>query len=163
MPPLRPHRLLFVCTANICRSPMAEGWARQYARQRGWPVETRSGGIMGLMGHPADPLAVRVMAEADADIGAHQSKGVEEEDMAWADHVLVMELRHASVLRQRFPQHEGKILLLGSFGGLVEVPDPIGGWRWRFRKSRDQIQRCVIGFMDQLPPPTVLPEVEGAG
>lgn len=132
---------------------MAEGWARQYAAERGWPVETRSGGIMGLKDHPADPLAVKVMGEAKVDLSTHRSGGVDEEMMAWADHVMVMEMRHATTLRHRFPQYEHKIMLLGHFGGLVEVPDPIGGWRWRFRSSREQIRRCVVGFMDQLPPP----------
>ncbi|MCB9777477.1 MAG: hypothetical protein H6742_02810 [Alphaproteobacteria bacterium] len=150
---LRPYRLLFVCTANICRSPMAEGWAAWYGAQRGWPVEVRSGGIMGLMGHPADPLAIKVMAEVGIDISGHRSGGVDEEMIAWADHVLVMEMRHASSLRRRIPASDSKVLMLGNFGGLVEVPDPVGGWRWRFRTSRDQLKKCVQGFMDQLPPP----------
>lgn len=135
---------------------MAEGWSRQYAQQRGWQVETRSGGIMGLLGHPADPLAVKVMGEIGVDLASHLSGGVDEETMDWADFVLVMEMRHATTLRQRFPLHDAKIMLLGHFGGLVEVPDPIGGWRWRFRSSREQIHRCVVGFMDQLPPPVDL-------
>ena len=59
----RPYHLLFVCTANICRSPMAEGLARAYALQRGWSVECRSGGIMGLIGKDAAPNAVRVLKE----------------------------------------------------------------------------------------------------
>lgn len=153
MEAVQPYRLLFVCTANICRSPMAEGFARHYGASRTWPVEVRSGGIMGLVGHPADPLAVRVMGEAGVDISSHKSGPVEQDLADWADHILVMEMRHASHLRRRFPQADGKILMLGNFGGMVEVPDPIGGWRWRFRKSRDQIQKCVVGFMDQLPPP----------
>lgn len=153
----RPYHLLFVCTANICRSPMAEGFARHYGASRSWPVEARSGGIMGLVGHPADPLAVRVMSEAGVDISAHRSSPVEPEHMDWAHHVLVMEMRHASALRRRFPEHDAKILMLGNFGGLVEIPDPVGGWRWRFRKSRDQLQKCVVTFMDQLPPPVARP------
>lgn len=151
--PLQPYRLLFVCTANICRSPMAAGFARHYGLVRGWPTEARSGGIMGLIDHPADPLAVKVMGEKDIDISDHRSAGIDAEAMAWADHVLCMEMRHSSTLRQRFPDHENKLLMLGNFGGLVELPDPVGGWRWKFRKSRDQIERCVTTFMDHLPPP----------
>ena len=42
-----PHRLLFVCTGNICRSPMAEGLARRYAEQRSHHVEVQSASLMG--------------------------------------------------------------------------------------------------------------------
>lgn len=154
--PLKPYQLTFVCTANICRSPMAAGFSRAYGASREWPVEVRSGGIMGLVGHHADPLAIKVMGEVGIDIANHRSGGVDADLMAWSDYVLVMEMRHASTLRKRFPEHETKVLMLGNFGGLVEIPDPVGGWRWRFRKSRDQLKKCVEGFMDQLPPPVSL-------
>lgn len=137
---------------------MAAGFARDYGQQRGWPVEVRSAGIMGLIDHPADPLAVKVMAEVGVDISAHRSSAVTEDLVRWADHILVMEMRHATVLRDRFPESDSKVLMLGTFGGLVEIPDPVGGWRWRFRKSRDQIRKCTISFMDQLPPPRVIEE-----
>ena len=148
----RPYHLLFVCTANICRSPMAEGLALDYARRRGWAAEARSAGVMGLVGKDAAANAVRVLREKGIDISGHKSQGVRSDLIDWSDHVLVMELRHAIELRQRYPTQEDKILQLGSFGGVMEIGDPYGGWRWRFRRSRDEIQRCVEAFMDNLPP-----------
>ncbi len=148
----RPYHLLFVCTANICRSPMAEGLALDYARQRGWSVECRSGGIMGLIDKEAAPNAVRALREINIDISGHRSQGITDEMIDWADHILVMELQQAIKLRERHSNLGTKVLQLGSFGGMVEVDDPVGGWRWRFRRSRDDIQRCVQAFMDNLPP-----------
>jgi protein-tyrosine-phosphatase len=150
--PSAPYRILVVCSGNICRSPMAEAFLRHQADRRGWRLETRSGGTLDIRGRPADPLAVKVMGERDIDLRAHASSGIDAEDAAWADWILVMEIGHRQALRERFPDCESKLLLLGTFGGLVELPDPIGGWRWRFRKSRDQIERCVTAFLDQLPP-----------
>lgn len=150
--PERPHHLLFVCTANICRSPMAAGLARRYATERGWDVQVDSAGVMGIQGRPADPLAVRVMAEIGVDITEHRSKGVDDALIAGSDWILVMELGHQMRLHREFSGAEGKVLMLGSFGGSHEIRDPMGGWRWRFRSSRDQIRRCVEGFLDQLPP-----------
>jgi protein-tyrosine phosphatase len=147
-----PYRFLIVCSGNICRSPMAEAFIRHQADVRGWRIETRSGGTLNIRGRPADPLAIRVMGEREIDLKGHISRGVEADDVAWADWILVMEIGHRQQLRDRFPDCESKLLLLGTFGGFVEVPDPIGGWRWRFRKSRDQIERCTIAFLDQLPP-----------
>lgn len=155
----RPHRLLFVCTANICRSPMAAGWAQALAAGRGLPVEVRSGGTMGLIGRPADPLAVRVMGEVGIDLSAHRSGGLEPALLAWADQIFVMELRHQLFIAEHRPAAAHKILQLGSLGGAMEVPDPVGGWRWRFRRSRDLLRRCVEGLLPHLSPAGV--EVEG--
>lgn len=148
----RPHRLLFVCTANICRSPMAEGWARALAAARGVPVEVRSGGTMGLVGRPADPLAIRVMGEQGVNLSEHRSGGLDAELLSWADQIFVMELRHQREIAARWPAAADKVLQLGSLGGAVEVPDPVGGWRWRFRRSRDLIRRCVEGALQHLDP-----------
>ena len=135
---------------------MAEGYAQAYGVRRGWHVEARSGGILGLIDKPADPLAVRVMNEINIDIEGHLSGGVSEELMEWGQYILVMELHHASKLRERFPGYEDKILVLANFGGMMEVNDPIGGWRWKFRRCREDVIRCIEGFMDGLPPPKSL-------
>lgn len=152
MPPATPRRLLFVCTANICRSPMAEGYARHLATTRGLPLEVASGGVLGIVGRRPDPLAVRVMGEVGVDISDLRSSGLTPELIDWADHVLVMELRHQMHLHGQFPACDGKVLLLGSFGGASEVPDPIGGWRWRFRRTRELLVRSIDSFVAQLPP-----------
>lgn len=147
-----PYHLLFVCSGNLCRSPMAESMARTYSENRGWRVEVRSAGTLGIVGRPAEPLAIKVMGEIGQDISGHRSQGIDEALVAWADHILVMELAHASELRRRFAEAEDKVLLLGNFGGSFEIADPMGGWRWRFRAVRDTLRTCVESFLDQLPP-----------
>ncbi len=132
---------------------MAEGMAKTYALERDWPMEVRSGGVLGIINRPADPLAVRVMSEIGIDISSHRSQGIDDDLVEWADHILVMELNHTIQLRERHPELADKALMLGTFGGMMQVQDPIGGWRWKFRKCRDGLLRCVQGFMDQLPPP----------
>lgn len=152
MPSERPYHILFICTGNLCRSPMAEGLARDYAARRAWAVECASAGIMGLTGRPAEPNAIRVMNEVGIDISGHRARGVDPSLVSWADYILGMELRHTSEIRNRFPEAEHKTMLLGSFGGTFEIVDPIGGWRWRFRRTRDELRTCVESFLDQLPP-----------
>ncbi len=149
----RPYHLLFICTGNICRSPMAGGMAIHYARERGWPVGVKSASMLGLENQPADPKAVRAMREIDIDITRHRSQPITDELVTWSDYILVMELRHQMHLHSVHPHSEGKVLMLGNFGGLHEVRDPIGGWMFRFRRSREELLRCVRGFMDHLPPP----------
>ncbi len=106
---------------------------------------------MGLVGRAADPKAVSACKSVGVDIADHKSSGITEEDANWADVVLVMELRHQRDLHQRFPQLDGKIVLLGTFGGRPEIDDPVGGWIWRFRKSRDVIHQSIRSFLALLP------------
>ncbi len=147
----RPTRLMFVCTANICRSPMAEGYARHLVQASGLRLEVASGGIMGIMDRPPDAMAVRTMAEIGIDISDLRSGGVPPDLLDWADYVLVMELRHQMRLRELHPAVDGKIMPLGSFGGASEVPDPIGAWRWKFRRVRGLITRSIDSFVQNLP------------
>ena len=147
-----PHRLLFVCTGNICRSPMAEGLARRYAEQRSHHVEVQSASLMGLDGRPAEPHAVKVMGKINIDISGHRAQPLDMELIDWADYVLVMELRQAAKIRAMAPAAENKILLLGNFGRTMEIADPLGGWQRDFRKTRDEIKLAVENFMDLLPP-----------
>lgn len=146
-----PHRLLFVCTANICRSPMAEALASLSARQRGISVEVASAGTHALEGQPAAPNSVKVIRELGGDLGTHASRPVDDALVAWADRILVMEMRHARTLRERFPASDEKVQLLGTFGGLVEIDDPYGRWIFAFRSTRRDLERCVGAFLDRLP------------
>ncbi len=149
----RPTRLLFVCTGNICRSPMGEFLARSYAEERGWDVEVRSASVMGLDGNRAHVNAVKVLNEIGIDLTPHRASPLTAELLDWADWVLVMELSHSRAARDMAPSRGDRILLLGSFCGKLEIADPLGGWKRRFRKSREEIAVCVRNFMDRLPPP----------
>ena len=143
-------RLLMVCTGNICRSPMAAGIAQDYGFRRMRNVEVRSASVLGLVDKPAHKHAIKVMLELEIDISAHRSQPVTPEIVAWADYILGMEINHSATLRERYPEADDKILLLPTFGGLVEITDPLGGWRGRFRRCWDDIQRCTMAFVDQL-------------
>lgn len=144
-------RVLFVCSGNICRSPMAEGLARAYAMRRGRDLHAKSAGTLGIIGRPADPYAAAVCAEIGVDIYTHRSQGVASELIAWSDYVLVMEYAHAAFVRSKYPEVGEKLLLLGAFGKATEIGDPIGGWQFQFRWSRDEIKQAVETFIDRIP------------
>jgi protein-tyrosine-phosphatase len=152
--PGSPLRLLFVCSGNLCRSPMAEGFARVYAASRGQQLDVRSASSLGFDGLPAEANTVAVMREIGIDISSHRARPLTAEILAWADQVLVMDISHAQRVRELLPAAEEKTLLLGTLIGLLEIPDPMGGWKGRFRKTRDDIQRAVEAHLDRLPPST---------
>lgn len=148
-----PYHLLFVCSGNICRSPMAEVLAQHYAAQRGRPIEARSAGTLGIEGRAAAPNAIAVCREIGLDLSDHRSQGVRPSLLDQADYVLVMEHHHARFLRERWPEKVAdNLLMLGNFGGMLEIPDPIGSFKYKFRRSRDDIRQSVELFIDRLPP-----------
>lgn len=131
---------------------MGEALAILAGEQRGWDVDALSCGVEAMTGQPAAPNSVRVIKEVGGDLSRHVAQPMSDELVAWADRILVMELRHASVARQRFPGADDKIQLLGHFGGTMEVGDPYGSWIFTYRRSRDLIRKCVEGLLDSMPP-----------
>lgn len=75
---------MFLCTGNSCRSQMAQGWAKSLAPRL---IEARSAGIEA---HGQNPIAIKVMAEADVDISEQQSIRVNSEMLEWADLVVTL-------------------------------------------------------------------------
>jgi protein-tyrosine-phosphatase len=90
--------------------------------------------------------------EVGGDLAQHESQPVDSALVAWAERILVMEMRHAAEVRERYPESDEKVQLLGTFGGLVEIGDPYGSWIFTYRRRRDEIRTCVESFMDRLPP-----------
>ena len=130
---------------------MAHVIAEQFSQIRGREMIVQSASTMGLNGVPAEKNAVAVMKEVGLDLKAHRSQPLTDELINWAEYVLVMEYSHAKHIRTKHPQVDEKLMLLGPMGATHEISDPIGGWKYKFRRSRDIIQRCVEGFVDRLP------------
>ncbi len=131
---------------------MAEALSVLAAEHRGWALEAQSAGVAALTGEPAAPNSVRAIREVGGDISGHIAQPLTDELVAWADRVVVMEIRHATDVRERFPAADQKIQLLGHFGGVMEVSDPYGSWIFTYRRSRELIRRCVEGLLDSMPP-----------
>ena len=145
-------KLLFICTGNICRSPIAEGLAPMIGAKHGHIVEAKSASTLGLRNKPADPHSVAVCKSIGIDISGHRSQAITMELVNWADYILVMERKHASHMYKHFPKaSQDKVLELGSFASMVKIPDPIGSWRFTFRKTRKQIIKGLESFFQKLP------------
>ena len=147
----RPIRLLFVCSGNICRSPMAEAIARALAPRFGLSVECASAGTLNLVDRAPPSNAVAVMREIGLSIQDHRSQPLTLETLRWADHALMMTVAHAVTAHERDPEAGDKVRLLGPYGGRTsEIDDPMGRWRPAFRRARKEIERAVEGFLERL-------------
>ena len=105
--------ILVVCTANICRSPVAEALLRDRLQKRGltdWVV--RSAGTWAQEKIGASQYSVELMAEKGLDISGHRAEMVSRQMLKEADLVLCMEAGHAEALRVEFPGAADKIYLM---------------------------------------------------
>src|SRR5262249_40691016 len=108
----RPHTVLFVCTGNTCRSPLAEAVCKRLLADRlGCPVDElpargfviESAGVATWGGLPASPEAEAAGRAVGADLSRHRSRPVDPALLAQATDVIAMTAGHAAVLRGRFP------------------------------------------------------------
>jgi tRNA threonylcarbamoyl adenosine modification protein (Sua5/YciO/YrdC/YwlC family) len=127
------YSVLFVCTGNTCRSPMAEGLARdllarhlgcdgEQLEAQGWLI--RSAGVFAGDGNPATPEAVEAASVCGADIACHASQNVTTELIQDADVIFCMTQSHADQLIARCPEAGARVRLVDPAG---DIPDPLGG------------------------------------
>ncbi|HSR40598.1 MAG TPA: hypothetical protein VLL48_00460 [Longimicrobiales bacterium] len=151
-------RLLFVCTGNTCRSPLAEALAREAAASRGLTgVECRSAGIRASADAPASAGSVTVAEEAGLDLGSHRSTPLDEELLDWADLILCMTVSHRLVV-ERMGAGDRAVLLTRF---LPEdhpergrsVVDPVGREVEVYRDVLGLIEEAVAGLLDAVASP----------
>jgi len=128
-------RLIFVCSGNICRSPMAEGIAKKQLSEASVSAQVISMGTLGLFGRSASENAVLVCAEHGIDIARHRSQGVSLGILGHADLVVVMEAAHRDFILQRRGELTNVSLFSSFDGGPTDVVDPVG-------QSRERYEAC---------------------
>ncbi len=138
--------VLFVCTGNICRSPMAEYlMRRRLPDMKGEPWSVCSAGLAASYGMPASQEAVAAMRELGVDMSGHRSQPVGTGLVEDAALVVAMTAAHRQQIVQLFPGARPKTFLLKSFapapGG--DVMDPIGHHRPVYRAIRDEIESAM--------------------
>lgn len=143
-------RFLVVCTANVCRSPMAAAAMRHALAARGLQPQVGSAGVDALADEPAHPLSIEAVAQAGlGDLSTHRSRQISSLMVHKADMVLCMEWRHRSLVLARAPEAAGRVRLLGHWQD-VEIADPVGGPAHEHRECLESMMQCVQQWLDRL-------------
>ncbi len=139
------NTILVVCIGNICRSPIGEGLFR-----RAFPEKTvHSAGLSALVGHPAEPFSVQIMAEQGIDIAGHRARQLEAGMVSGADIILTMDLAQKRIIEQEFATARGKVFRLGEFGD-YDIPDPYRMEMPAFRHAYQLIERGVDVMIERI-------------
>jgi glycine hydroxymethyltransferase len=148
--------ILFICTGNVCRSPMAEGLFRQAAGATG-QFRVLSAGLGAVDGQPPTPHSVNAMKEIGIDISSQRSHALTADLVRQADYIFGMTHAHVDTIGLLYPAAAEKTFLLREFDDSLElfekdIPDPIGSPYPVYVHCRQQIQRGIaslLKFMEQ--------------
>jgi protein-tyrosine phosphatase len=149
--------VLFVCTGNTCRSPMAETLFRELVAERfgcradeieRHGVVVASAGIAAWGGGKASTGALEAMRERGADLSGHESQPLTENLARQADVIWTMTASHRANILAQFPEAGGRVAMLSP--DRHDVIDPIGGTLATYRKCADQIREHLVARLDTL-------------
>lgn len=153
----QPRNILFICTGNICRSPMAEGLARHLLGKES-RIQVGSAGVAAMDGQRPSSHAIEALRELGIDITEQRSSMLTGQLVQEADLIVGMTRGHVETVLHYFPETAEKLFLLREFEADAEemdwedldISDPIGGSLSVYKSCRDQIRSGVEALIQSL-------------
>lgn len=141
-------KILFVCTGNTCRSPMAAALMNKIAKDNDMDVFADSAGLFALSGESASKNAVLAMQDYEIDISKHTSKPISDDLVLNSDLILTMTESHKALVAGLSPEKTFTICEYAGLGG--EISDPYGGDLEDYRSAAEQIYDCLTDIAEKI-------------
>ncbi|CAK7049092.1 protein tyrosine phosphatase [Tissierella sp. P1] len=142
--------VLFVCTGNTCRSPMAEGILKSIAKEKKLSLEVKSAGISVFDGDNASRNSIEAMKKIGIDISKHKARQLHRDLVDEADLILTMSRPHKEIIISNFPSAKDKIFALLEYVYKIDkdIADPYGGNLLLYEHTREEIYKAIKKIID---------------
>lgn len=149
--------ILFVCTGNTCRSPMAQALLKDMAEKKDLDLVVKSAGVFAFDGQRVSKEALQVLKEEGIDISNHRANMIHRDLLEESDLILTMAKSHKETLLSKYSFLKGKVFTLKEYAYGVEedVLDPFGQGIDIYRHTKEEIKRALEeiiekgGFLDE--------------
>lgn len=145
-------KILFICTGNTCRSPMAHALFNHYLNSKDEYLAV-SAGIMAETGDRASEYAILALKNYGIDLSHHRARSLEYGLLKDAHLVLCMTKSHKEALISLFPPMADKIFTLSEYGGILDfgdIGDPYGRSLKCYEETADQIKTALVKVLERL-------------
>lgn len=134
-------KIVFICSGNTCRSPIAEAIFNALAKNL--DAAAVSCGLYAALPQPASPGARKTVKKYGADLSGHMSRPVTEDLLKDACAIYCMTSAHAETVRSFFPAISDIVYMLDD----VDISDPFGGSDEKYERTAEQIYKCIVRIL----------------